>query len=139
MFTNEQLQSLANQLQVGNAYKSDVLIKVLKTSICGTDVHIWNWDKWARDTIKVPTVIGHEYVGVIDSVGENVQDYKPGDLVSGEGHVVCGHCRNCMSGRRHLCAHTQGVGVNRDGAFAEYVSIPVSNVWPCNPAIDLSR
>ena len=119
---------------VGN---NDVLIRVLKTSICGTDVHIWNWDEWARKTIHVPTVIGHEFVGVVESFGENVTDYKAGDLVSGEGHVVCGHCRNCLAGRRHLCPNTNSVGVNRDGAFAEYLSIPVTNVWPCDPAIPL--
>jgi threonine 3-dehydrogenase len=116
---------------------NDVRIRILKTSICGTDVHIWNWDEWARRTIRVPTVIGHEFVGVVDEMGENVHDYKPGDLVSGEGHLVCGRCRNCLAGRRHLCAHTSGVGVNRDGAFAEYLSIPVTNVWPCDPGIPL--
>jgi len=115
----------------------DVLIRVLKTSICGTDVHIWNWDAWSRKTIPVPMTVGHEFVGRIEAVGSHVQDYHPGDLVSGEGHVVCGRCRNCMAGRRHLCPHTSGVGVNRPGAFAEFLSIPVANVWPCDPAIPL--
>jgi threonine 3-dehydrogenase len=116
---------------------NDVLIKVLKTSICGTDVHIWNWDAWAQKTIPVPMIIGHEFVGVVEDFGSNVHDYKKGDIVSGEGHVVCGRCRNCLAGRRHLCPNTKGVGVNRDGAFAEYVCIPVTNVWPADPAIPL--
>ncbi len=112
---------------------NDVLIRIKKTSICGTDVHIWNWNEWAQRTIPVPMVIGHEFVGVVEAVGDNVHDYGAGDLVSGEGHVVCGRCRNCLAGRRHLCAKTSGVGVNRDGAFAEYLSIPVTNVWPVWP------
>ncbi len=116
---------------------NDVLIRVLKTSICGTDVHIWNWDEWAAKTIPVPMVTGHEFVGVIDCVGDNVTDHFPGELVCGEGHVVCGQCRNCLAGRRHLCPHTQGVGVNRPGAFAEYLSIPVANVWHADPNISL--
>ncbi len=120
--------------EVGN---NDVLIKILKTSICGTDVHIWNWDEWAQKTIPVPMHVGHEFVGRIECVGENVHDYRRGDLVSGEGHLVCGRCRNCLAGRRHLCAHTSGVGVNRDGAFAEYLCIPVTNVWPADPNIPL--
>src|SRR5438874_368738 len=106
---------------------NDVLIKVLKTSICGTDVHIYNWDAWAQKTIPVPMTVGHEFVGRIEKVGSNVKDFKPGDLVSGEGHLVCGRCRNCMAGRRHLCADTKGVGVNRPGCFAEFLSIPVTN------------
>jgi threonine 3-dehydrogenase len=110
--------------------KNDVLIRIVKTSICGTDVHIWNWDEWSRKTIPVPMVIGHEFVGVVEAFGENVHDYKAGDVVSGEGHLVCGRCRNCLAGRRHLCPNTSGVGVNRDGAFAEYLCIPVTNVWP---------
>ncbi len=117
--------------------KNDVLIRILKTSICGTDVHIWNWDAWAQKTIKVPMVVGHEFVGVIERCGENVSDFRPGELVSGEGHLVCGRCRNCLAGRRHLCPNTSGVGVNRDGAYAEYLSIPVTNVWPCDPEIPL--
>lgn len=117
--------------------KNDVLVRILKASICGTDVHIWNWDAWAQKTIPVGMAVGHEFVGRIEKVGENVHDYHQGDLVSGEGHVVCGRCRNCMAGRRHLCPHTSGVGVNRPGAFAEFLSIPVTNVWPCDPAIPL--
>ena len=116
---------------------NDVLVRVLKTSICGTDVHIWNWDEWARKTIPVPMVVGHEFVGRVAAFGANVHDYSVGDLVSGEGHVVCGRCRNCLAGRRHLCAHTAGIGVNRAGAYAEFVSIPVTNVWPCDPSISL--
>lgn len=108
---------------------NDVLIRVLYTGICGTDVHIYNWDEWAQRTIPVPMVIGHEFIGKIVEVGSNVNDFFPGDLVSGEGHVVCGRCRNCLAGRRHLCAHTKGVGVNRPGAFAEFISLPMSNIW----------
>jgi threonine 3-dehydrogenase len=114
---------------------NDVLIKIHKTSICGTDVHIYNWDDWANKTIKTPMVIGHEYVGTVAGYGSNVHDLKEGELVSGEGHIVCGHCRNCLAGRRHLCMHTSGVGVNRDGAFAEYLCIPKGNVWVCDPKI----
>ncbi len=114
---------------------NDVLIKIQKTSICGTDVHIFNWDEWAQRTIKVPMVIGHEFVGVIEDIGSNVHDFHKGDLVSGEGHMVCGRCRNCLAGRRHLCKDPQCIGVNRDGAFAEYLSIPVANVWYCDPKI----
>ena len=117
--------------------KNEVLIKIARTAICGTDVHIFNWDAWAQKTIPVPMPIGHEFVGIISQVGENVFDFKPGDLVSGEGHLVCGHCRNCLAGRRHLCMKTSGVGVNRQGAFAEYLSIPVTNVWFCNTSIPL--
>ena len=116
---------------------NDVLIKVKRTSICGTDVHIDIWDDWAASTIEAPMIIGHEFVGEISAIGDNVHDFKVGDLVSGEGHIVCGHCRNCMAGRRHLCAHTCGVGVNRDGAFAEYVCVPQANVWLCDPTIPL--
>jgi threonine 3-dehydrogenase len=108
---------------------NDVKIRVLCTGICGTDLHIYDWDDWARATIPVPLVIGHEFSGEVVEVGSNVADLHPGDLVSGEGHVVCGRCRNCLAGRRHLCAHTQGVGVNRAGAFAEYVVLPMMNVW----------
>jgi threonine 3-dehydrogenase len=114
---------------------NDVLIKIKKTSICGTDVHIYNWDEWAQKTIKIPTVIGHEYVGTVEAVGSNVHDFYKGELVSGEGHLVCGHCRNCLAGRRHLCMKSRGVGVNRDGAFAEYLCIPAGNVWVCDPNI----
>ena len=115
----------------------DVLIRVLKNSICGTDVHIYNWDDWARKTIPVPMVTGHEFVGRIEAVGSHVHDFHPGEIVSGEGHVVCGHCRNCLAGRRHLCPNTSGVGVNRPGAFAQYLAIPQQNVWHCDPRIPL--
>jgi threonine 3-dehydrogenase len=108
---------------------NDVLIKIHKTSICGTDVHIYNWDAWAQKTIPVPMVVGHEFVGTVAEVGSIVKGFKQGDLVSGEGHLVCGFCRNCLAGRRHLCPNTSGVGVNRDGAYAEYLAIPMSNVW----------
>jgi len=114
---------------------NDVLIKIHKTSICGTDLHIFNWDTWAQKTIKPPMVIGHEFVGTIEKMGSNVQDFKLGDLVSGEGHLVCGRCRNCLAGRRHLCKDPKGIGVNRDGAFAEYLAIPVTNVWYCDTRI----
>ena len=116
---------------------NDVLIKVKKTSICGTDIHIYNWDAWAEKTIKTPMVIGHEFVGTIAAVGANVVGFQPGDLVDGEGHIVCGLCRNCLAGRRHLCKDTKGVGVNRDGAFAEYLCIPASNAVHVDPAIPL--
>ncbi|MDP7643831.1 MAG: L-threonine 3-dehydrogenase [Anaerolineales bacterium] len=114
-----------------------VRIRVLKSSICGTDLHIYEWDDWAARTIQPPMAIGHEYVGVVDAVGSNVHDHFPGELVTGEGHLVCGHCRNCLAGRRHLCPNTRGVGVDRPGAFAEYISIPVANVWHCDPNIPL--
>lgn len=114
---------------------NDVLIKIMKTSICGTDIHIYNWDEWAQKTIPIPMVIGHEFVGRIEKTGSNVHDFKNGDIVSGEGHIVCGHCRNCLAGRRHLCPNTKGVGVNRTGAFAEYLCIPMTNVWFCDPNI----
>jgi threonine 3-dehydrogenase len=117
---------------------NDVLIKVDRTAICGTDVHIYNWDDWARETIPVPMIIGHEFVGEIAAVGSNVNDFKTGEIVSGEGHVVCGRCRNCMAGRRHLCPHTSGIGVNRSGAFAEYVVLPMSNIWAHRSGIDLN-
>jgi threonine 3-dehydrogenase len=116
---------------------NDVLIRVLMTGICGTDVHIYEWDEWARSTIRVPLIIGHEFVGEVIRVGSNVADFQPGDIVSGEGHVVCGRCRNCLAGRRHLCAHTLGVGVNRPGAFAEYIVLPMSNIWRHSPNVDL--
>jgi len=116
---------------------NDVKIRVLGTGICGTDLHIYEWDEWASATIPVPLVIGHEFVGEIVEVGSNVEDFRPGDIVSGEGHVVCGRCRNCLAGRRHLCAHTMGVGVNRDGAFAEYIVLPMSNIWRHSAKVDL--
>jgi threonine 3-dehydrogenase len=108
---------------------NDVLIRVHKTGICGTDLHIYEWDDWAAKTIPVPMVIGHEFVGEVVGFGSNVSDFSVGDLVSGEGHVVCGRCRNCMAGRRHLCAHSIGLGVQRPGAFAELVSMPMTNIW----------
>ncbi len=114
---------------------NDVLIRIRKTGVCGTDLHIVNWDAWARKTIVPPLIAGHEFVGEVVAVGGNVHAFKPGDRVSGEGHLVCGRCRNCLAGRRHLCAHTTGIGVNRNGAFAEYLAMPVSNVWACHPDI----
>ncbi|MBO5214604.1 MAG: L-threonine 3-dehydrogenase [Clostridia bacterium] len=119
--------------QVG---RNDVKIKIHKTAICGTDLHIYNWDEWSQRTIQTPRVIGHEYVGEIVEVGENVRNWKVGDLVSGEGHIVCGRCRNCLAGNGHLCKETVGVGVNRDGAFAEYLVIPEQNVRRCEEGID---
>ena len=116
---------------------NDVLIKVHKTAICGTDVHIWNWDAWAQRTIPVPMVVGHEFVGAVAAMGGNVHDLDIGDIVVGEGHIVCGRCRNCLAGRRHLCNETTGVGVNRPGAFAEYISIPVTNIWHADPSIPM--
>jgi len=115
---------------------NDVLVRVHRTGICGTDVHIYKWNAWAAKTIKAPLVIGHEFVGEIVEVGSNVTDFHAGQIVSGEGHVVCGRCRNCLAGRRHLCADTKGVGVDRAGAFAEYLSLPMSNVWVHPPGID---
>lgn len=116
---------------------NDVLIRVRKTGICGTDLHIYTWDAWAQKTIPVPMVVGHEFVGEVVAVGANVADFHPGDLVSAEGHVVCGRCRNCLAGRRHLCKDTQGIGVNRTGAFAEYIVVPMTNVWHHRPGVDL--
>ncbi|HLI33777.1 MAG TPA: L-threonine 3-dehydrogenase, partial [Terriglobia bacterium] len=115
---------------------NDVLIRVRRAGICGTDLHIYQWDDWAQKTIPVPLVIGHEFVGEIVEVGAHVPDFFPGDIVSGEGHVVCGHCRNCLAGRRHLCAKMQGVGVNRPGAFAEYIALPMTNIWRHHPSVD---
>ncbi|HZE25999.1 MAG TPA: L-threonine 3-dehydrogenase [Terriglobales bacterium] len=114
---------------------NDVKVRVHLTGICGTDLHIYEWDEWAQSTIPVPMVIGHEFMGEIVAVGSNVADFQVGELVSGEGHVVCGRCRNCLAGRRHLCAHTQGVGVNRPGAFAEYIMLPMSNIWKHSPDV----
>jgi threonine 3-dehydrogenase len=116
---------------------NDVKIKVMLAGICGTDLHIYQWDEWARATIPVPMAVGHEFVGKIVEVGSNVSDFSIGDLVTGEGHVVCGRCRNCLAGRRHLCAHTQGVGVNRPGAFAEYIVLPMTNIWKHSPTVPL--
>ncbi len=115
---------------------NDVLIRVHRTGICGTDVHIYDWDEWARQTIPVPMAIGHEFVGEIAEVGSNVIDFHPGELVSGEGHVVCGRCRKCMAGQRQFCAHTSGVGVNRPGCFAEYIALPMTNVWRHDPKVN---
>jgi threonine 3-dehydrogenase len=116
---------------------NDVLIRIKRSAICGTDVHIFNWDAWAQQTIKPPMVIGHEFVGEIVEVGSNVQGFQRGDLVDGEGHIVCGQCRNCLAGRRHLCKNTRGVGVNREGAFAEFLCLPASNAVHVDPGIPL--
>src|SRR5687768_11437963 len=115
---------------------NDVLIRVDRTGICGTDLHIYKWDEWAQKTIPVPMVVGHEFVGEVVEIGSNVADFRRGDIVSAEGHVVCGRCRNCLAGRRHLCADTKGIGVNRPGAFAEYISVPMTNVWHHDHEID---
>jgi threonine 3-dehydrogenase len=126
-----------DEVPVPPAGINDVLVRVLKTGICGTDVHIYKWDSWAQKTIPVPMVVGHEFVGEVVQVGSNVNDFRVGEIVSGEGHVVCGRCRNCMAGRRHLCKDTKGVGVNRPGAFAEYIALPMSNLWHHAPGVDL--
>src|SRR5437879_5060928 len=115
---------------------NDVLICVDRTGICGTDLHIYKWDAWAQQTIPVPMVVGHEFVGEVVEVGSNVKDFFPGEVVSAEGHVVCGRCRNCLAGRRHLCADTKGVGVNRAGAFAEYLALPIRDVWLHSNAVN---
>jgi len=117
--------------------RDDVLIRVLRTGICGTDLHIESWDQWAQAHVEPPLLVGHEFVGEIVEFGADVQELALGDLVSGEGHLVCGRCRNCMAGRRVLCANTRGVGVDRDGAFAEYIALPASNLWRHHPGIDL--
>jgi threonine 3-dehydrogenase len=114
---------------------NDVLIRVRHTGICGTDVHIYQWDDRAQKTISVPVTIGHEFVGQIVQICSNVSDFFSGDIVSDEGHVVCGRCRNCLAGRRHLCAHTKGVGVNRAGCFAEFISLPMTNIWRHDPSV----
>ena len=123
------------QVPIPETGSNDVKIKIHYTSICGTDLHIYNWDKWSQQTIKPPMTIGHEFVGEIVEMGDNVRGYVTGDIVSGEGHIVCGHCRNCKAGKRHLCKDTVGVGVNRDGAFAQYLVIPQENVIRCEPGI----
>jgi len=125
------------KVPIPKAGYGEVVMRVTLTTICGTDVHIDSWDAWAARTIKPPMVIGHEFVGRIAAVGANVVGYKPGDLVDGEGHIVCGVCRNCLAGRRHLCKDTKGVGVNRNGAFAEFLCIPASNAVPVDPSIPL--
>jgi threonine 3-dehydrogenase len=118
--------------QIGN---NDLLVKITKTAICGTDLHIYNWDEWARQTIRTPMVIGHEFVGEIVDKGADVSGFEIGERVSGEGHIVCGICRSCRAGRRHLCTNAVGIGVNRDGCFAEYLSLPSSNAWHVDPKI----
>jgi len=125
----------AEDIPVPEIGPNDVLIKIHKTAICGTDIHIYNWDQWAQKAITPPLVIGHEFVGTAEKLGQNVHDVELGELLSGEGHVVCGQCRNCRAGRRHLCVEPKCIGVDRAGAFAEYLSIPVSNIWHCDPAI----
>ena len=115
---------------------NDVLIRVDRTGICGTDLHIYKWDEWSQRTIPTPMVVGHEFVGEVVEVGSNVKDFYPGEIVSAEGHVVCGRCRNCLAGRRHLCKDTLGIGVNRPGAFAEYIAVPMTNVWHHTNGID---
>jgi threonine 3-dehydrogenase len=117
--------------------RDDVLVRVLRTGVCGTDLHIYDWDGWARANVRVPLVIGHEFVGEVVDIGSDVHELAEGDLVSGEGHLVCGRCRNCMAGRRVQCAHTKAVGVNHPGAFAEYIALPATNVWRHEPGIDL--
>lgn len=124
------------QVEIPAVGKNDVKIKIHKTSICGTDVHIYNWNAWAQNTIPVGLTAGHEYVGEIVEIGENVEGFEIGELVSGEGHIVCGKCRNCLAGLPHLCRNTQGVGVNRNGAFAEYLVIPAKNAWHCSSLIE---
>ena len=116
---------------------NDVMIRTKKGGICGTDLHIYNWDAWAQETIKVPTTIGHEFVGEIVDIGANVVDFKVGDIVSAEGHLVCGRCRNCMAGRRALCSNTRGIGVNTNGGFAEFIAVPMTNIWRHKDDIDL--
>lgn len=119
-----------NEISIPEVGYNDVLIKVKKTAICGTDMHIYHWDEWAQKTIPIGMTVGHEFVGEVVEIGGGVKGFKVGNRVSGEGHIVCGHCRNCRAGRRHLCPNTVGVGVNRQGAFAEYLSIPAENVYP---------
>jgi threonine 3-dehydrogenase len=114
---------------------NDLLVKVKKTAICGTDLHIYLWDKWAQQTIPVPMTVGHEFVGIVEKVGSEVTTFKPGDRIAGEGHLTCGTCRNCWAGRRHLCRNTIGVGVQRTGCFAEYISIPAANAFPVPPEV----
>jgi len=122
---------------IPNVGPNDVKVKILRTAICGTDMHIWNWDEWAQRTISVPMTVGHEFVGRIVEIGENVSGFEIGQIVSGEGHVVCGRCRNCMAGRRHMCADAKGIGVKREGAFAEYLVLPAANIWVHADGIDL--
>ena len=128
---------ILDEVPVPEVGLNEVLIRIHKTSICGTDVHIYDWNSWAQHSISLPLVIGHEFVGTVEAMGSNVHDFRKGDVVSGEGHIVCGHCRNCLAGRRHLCMNTRGVGVDRDGTFAEFLCIPVANVWYCDPNIPM--
>lgn len=125
------------QVPIPKVKYNDVKIRILKTAICGTDVHIWQWNSWAQHTIPMGLTVGHEYVGVVEETGPSVRGFKKGDLVSGEGHITCGKCRNCLEGHKENCKDAKGVGVNRNGAFAEYLVIPAVNVWPCNPDIPL--
>ncbi len=125
------------QVDIPITGKNDVKIKIIKTAICGTDLHIYQWNDWAKATIPLGLTIGHEYVGEIVEVGENVEGFSVGEMVSGEGHIVCGRCRNCLAGQPHLCKDTKGVGVNINGAFAEYLVIPATNVWRCSPSLPL--
>jgi threonine 3-dehydrogenase len=129
-----------DQAPVPDFGPNDIRIKIMKTAICGTDVHIYNWDEWSRKTISVPMIIGHEFVGTVEAMGSEVKDFKKGDRVSGEGHITCGYCRNCRAGKRHLCRNTIGVGVNRSGCFAEYLTIPAGNVFkvPDNISDDIA-
>ncbi|MBL4588521.1 MAG: L-threonine 3-dehydrogenase [Alphaproteobacteria bacterium] len=121
---------MVKELPIPKVGPNDVLIKIQKTAICGTDLHIYKWDEWSQKTIPIPMVVGHEYIGIVEEYGNAVTHLKKGQRVSGEGHLVCGFCRNCRAGKRHLCRKTEGVGVNRQGAFAEYLSIPATNVFP---------
>ncbi|MCD4832582.1 MAG: L-threonine 3-dehydrogenase [Bacteroidales bacterium] len=114
---------------------NDILIKVKKSAICGTDLHIYRWDEWSQNTIKTPMTIGHEYVGTVAEMGVGVTGFEVGERITGEGHIACGHCRNCRRGRKHVCENTVGIGVNKNGSFAEYVVVPASNVMKMNPAI----
>ena len=123
------------EVPVPNYGPNDVMIKIHKTAICGTDMHIYNWDEWAQATIPVPMVVGHEYVGNVVALGTEVKGLEIGDRVSGEGHLTCGHCRNCRAGKRHLCRNTTGVGVNRSGCFAEYLVIPAGNAFKVHESI----
>lgn len=128
---------ILTEVPIPKAGPCDVKIRILKTAICGTDLHIYNWDAWSERTLRPPLIVGHEFVGEVVEAGEFASDFKPGDIVSGEGHIVCKGCRNCKAGRRHLCKNTVGVGVNRDGCFAEYMVIPRDNVVRVAPGIPL--
>lgn len=125
------------QVPVPEPGPDEVLIRIHKNAICGTDLHIYNWDEWSQKHVEPPLVVGHEFSGKVEEIGASVKGFARGDIVSGEGHIVCGACRNCLAGRRHLCSHTSGVGVNRAGAFAEYLCIPATNVWKAHPSIPM--